>query len=131
MERGRLARQPRSLARPRQGTSVWQWDRQLSSVTTKGILAAWDPDRRSTAPRRRGLLALTFGTLLSSQGADAHRSGSLDPSWGNLHTVRGSAGAVKHRHGDLTLTTRQRPPLAIVPCERCRREAWWPPNRPP
>jgi len=46
-------------------------------------------------PAQTGLLALTFGTLLSSQGADAHRSGSLDPSWGNLHTVLGGAVRVK------------------------------------
>src|SRR3954452_13442694 len=41
-------------------------------------------------PRRApmtGFLALTFGTLLSSQGTDAHQSGSLDPSWGNRSTL--------------------------------------------
>ena len=37
--------------------------------------------------RGRGLLALTFGTLLSSQGADAHRSKSLDLSRGNSLNV--------------------------------------------
>jgi hypothetical protein len=34
-----------------------------------------------------GFLALTFGTLLSSQGTDAHRPGSLDPSRGNRATL--------------------------------------------
>jgi hypothetical protein len=39
--------------------------------------------RRVCPPRKTGFLALTFGTLLSSQGADAHRSGPFDPSRGN------------------------------------------------
>src|SRR3954463_4476063 len=34
-----------------------------------------------------GYLALTFGTLLSSQGTDAHRPGSSDPSRGNRSTL--------------------------------------------
>ena len=39
------------------------------------------------SPRGRGLLALTFGTLLSSQGAGAHRSKPLGLSRGNLLNV--------------------------------------------
>ena len=34
-----------------------------------------------------GYLALTFGTLLSSQGTDAHQSRSRDLSWGNRSTL--------------------------------------------
>src|SRR2546423_14700315 len=51
------------------------------------------PDR--TRRPGTGLLALTFGTLLSSQGTDAHQSGSHDPSWGNRSTPCPSPPAVK------------------------------------
>jgi hypothetical protein len=44
-------------------------------------------DDRPQPPRTGLCLALTFGTLLSSQGADAHRSGPLGLSRGNLLDV--------------------------------------------
>ena len=40
-------------------------------------------------------MALTFGTLLSSQGADAHPSRSSDPSGGNFSTLAVPPEAVK------------------------------------
>jgi hypothetical protein len=86
----------------------------------------------AAVPAQTGLLALTFGTLLSSQGTDAHRSGSLDPSWGNLHTVLRGAVRVKLSRFGPVVPTRHKTPLAIVPCERCRGivvapgpAAWW------
>jgi len=52
-----------------------------------------DRDRSTTglSPRGRGLLALTFGTLLSSQGAGAHRYSASRPVSGQL-AKRYSAG---------------------------------------
>src|SRR3569623_2762958 len=44
---------------------------------------------------RDGGLALTFGTLLSAQGTDAHRPGSLDPSRGNRATLCQTVAQVK------------------------------------
>jgi hypothetical protein len=44
---------------------------------------------------RTGLLALTFGTLLSSQGADAHRVEPLGRSRGNSQTLPGRGAMVK------------------------------------
>jgi len=43
--------------------------------------------RRPRAPPMTGFLALTFGTLLSSQGTDAHRSRPFGLSRGNRSTL--------------------------------------------
>ena len=51
------------------------------------LIIAKEPHRSTRARPGTGFLALTFGTLLSSQGTDAHQSGSLDPSWGNRSTL--------------------------------------------
>jgi len=56
-------------------------------------------------PPATGYLALTFGTLLSSQGADAHRSGPFDPSRGNPFNLAAGLGSVK-------VTTRRPDPTA-------------------
>jgi hypothetical protein len=66
-----------------------RWSRQaVCSSCTKGIRHGIENGRMTgLSPRGRGLLALTFGTLLSSQGADAHRSKSLDLSRGNSLNV--------------------------------------------
>src|SRR5919202_1182919 len=79
--------------------------------TRKVILARVDVGEHPLAPKepswsrsptrmgRRtaidGGLALTFGTLLSSQGAGAHRFGSFDPSRGNSLTLGRRPEAVK------------------------------------
>jgi len=66
-----------------------RWSRQaVCSSCTKGIrhgIEKRSDDRPH--PPRTGLLALTFGTLLSSQGAGAHRSKPFDLSRGNSLNV--------------------------------------------
>ena len=47
--------------------------------------------------RTRRQMASTFGTLLSSQGTDAHPSRSSDPSGGNFSTLSARACGVKPR----------------------------------
>ena len=72
---------------------------ESSLVSTSCVLVVYqrnpprDRGRSTTAlsPRGRGLLALTFGTLLSSQGADAHRYWASRPFSGQL-AKRYSAG---------------------------------------
>jgi hypothetical protein len=46
---------------------------ELALVVPKESVAVVEMIQWSTPQPRTGLLALTFGTLLSSQGADAHR----------------------------------------------------------
>ena len=52
-------------------------------IITKGIRI----DGIAKTPPMTGFLALTFGTLLSSQGTDAHHSRPSDLSWGNRSTL--------------------------------------------
>lgn len=75
-------------------------------------------------------LALTFGTLLSSQGADAHRLDSSEAFWGNLRNTTSWFRTVKHdlHHPDSHLVGAQmrsclvlgglaaRLHLAVSPC---------------
>jgi len=70
-----------------------RWSRRaVCSSCTKGIRHGIEVGRRpALSPRGRGLLALTFGTLLSSQGADAHRYWASRPFSGQL-AKRYSAG---------------------------------------
>jgi hypothetical protein len=84
-------------------------------------------ERMLAHPARTGLLALTFGTLLSSQGTDAHRIGSLDRLQGNPTMLPIESGLVK--------PTGPAPPalLRAAPvrhrCDReggCRRASWGP-----
>lgn len=57
------------------------------------------PGLECRSPRLR-FLALTFSTLLSSQGADAHRGGSLNRSRGNLRNFTRSAACRQTRECD-------------------------------
>jgi len=65
-------------------------DRSISSIEQMSLtfdLHQRNPasllPNRSRGWRRRGFWHRLCGTLLSSQGSDAHRSGSLDPIQGN------------------------------------------------
>jgi len=73
----------------------------------------------------RGFLALTFGTLLSSQGTDAHRFEPLGPSWGNLRNVS-PPGPDCQRMAAVPAdpTHDSRSPTRRYPCERCRGVRW-------
>jgi hypothetical protein len=81
----------------RSRTQGVSWPRPLipkdqRSVPKESVVRSHRDPRVQATPHGRGL-ALTFGTLLSSQGADAHRSGSLDPSSGQLSHFTGQVSA--------------------------------------
>jgi len=54
-----------------------------SCLSTKMTGHGRRTDQRSAVRRYPAFMALTFGTLLSSQGTDTHRSGPLGRSRGN------------------------------------------------
>jgi hypothetical protein len=72
------------------------WHRQMICRIPKESVVR--SNRNPTGPGKPptdGVLALTFGTLLSSQGADAHRSGPFGPSSGQLSYFTGYPRDVK------------------------------------
>src|SRR5947209_1928673 len=62
---------------PQKTENVQLLDVPKESLPRAGRAAAWD----------ESYMALTFGTLLSSQGADAHRHGPFRPIGGNPRYV--------------------------------------------
>jgi hypothetical protein len=95
----------------------------------ESFAARQTPRRGACNPTARGcFLALTFGTLLSSQGSDAHRLRSLDRSRGNLPNLSGAVlqcQTVAARPGKSGTVARTRPkkPLSF--------SQGWPANRAP
>ena len=83
-----------------------RWSRQaVCSSYTKGIRHGCEDRSKTATHPRTGLLALTFGTLLSSQGAGAHLRQPLGRLGGNSQNVTWSVSRCQTRRSDLTPPT--------------------------